>query len=121
MSENAILQQQSPVDVVMGLDKLSVTTRPVSGLMPMMTRYVRKVLLCSAMRLQTQQPTDQKKEGDQEHAECSHRPYLQMDWTEEFRICFLLTPSSNVSTTRIPSSEQECSFSGVRTGVRSSQ
>jgi hypothetical protein len=24
----------------------------------------------------------------------------QMDWMEEFRICFLLTPSSNVSTAR---------------------
>jgi hypothetical protein len=49
------------------------------------------------------------------------RPYSQMDWTEEFRICVLLTPSSNVSTARNTSSEQECSFFAVRTGVRSSQ
>ena len=48
-------------------------------------------------------------------------PYSQMDWTEEFRICFFLTPRSNVSTARNTSSEQECSFSAVRTGVRSSQ
>ena len=69
------------------LSKLSVTMRPVSGLMTMMTRYVRKVLLGAAIRLQTQQPTDQKKEGDQEHAEGNHRRYAQMDRTEEFRIC----------------------------------
>ena len=49
------------------------------------------------------------------------RHYPQMDWTEQFRICFLLTPSSNVTTARNTSSEQECSFSAVRTGVRSSQ
>jgi len=55
------------------LDKLSLMTRPASGLMTMMTRCVRKVLLCSPIRLQTQQPADQKKEGDQEHAECSHK------------------------------------------------
>jgi hypothetical protein len=103
------------------LSKLSFTTRPVSGLMTMMTTYVRKVLLCSAIRLQTQQPTDQKKEGGQEHAECSHRRYSQMDWTEDFRICFVLTPSSNVSTARNTSSEQECSLSEVPIGVRSSQ
>jgi hypothetical protein len=46
-----------------------------------------------------------------------NRPYSQMDWTEEFRICSLLTPSLNISTTPNTSSEQECSFSAVRTGV----
>ena len=43
----------------------------------MVARYVRKVLLGSAIHLQTKQPADQKKEGDQEHAEYSHRPYSQ--------------------------------------------
>jgi hypothetical protein len=89
--------------------------------MTMMTRYVRSVSLCSAIRLQTQQPTDQKKEADQEHAECSHRPYSQMGLDGGVQDLFLLTPSSNVSTARNTSSEQECSFSAVRTGVRSSQ
>jgi len=87
----------------------------------MVARYVRKVLLGSAIRLQTQQPANQKKQGDQKHAECSHRPYSKMNWTEEFRICLFLTPSSNVSTARNTSSEQECTFSAVRTGVRSLQ
>ena len=48
-------------------------------------------------------------------------PYSQTDWMEEFRICFLLTPCSNVSTARDTWSEQECTFSAVQTGVRSSQ
>ena len=87
----------------------------------MVARYVRKVLLGSAIHLQTKQPADQKKEGDQEHAKYSHRPYSKMDWTEEFRICLFLTPTSNVSTARNTSSEQECTFSAVRTGVRSLQ
>jgi hypothetical protein len=51
----------------------------LSGLMTMIRMYMRKVPLCSAIRLQTQQPADQKKEVDQEHAEFSHRPYSQMD------------------------------------------
>src|ERR1700747_505987 len=98
-----------------GPDKLSVTTRQVSGLMTRITRCVPKVLLWSAIRLQTQQPADQKKEGDHEHAECSHTPYSQIDWTEEFRSCFLLTPCSNVSTARNTPSEQECSLPAERT------
>jgi len=64
---------------VWGLDKLSVITHPASGLMTMMTRYVRKGPLGCAIRLQTQPPADQKKQGDQEHAECSHRRCSQMD------------------------------------------
>jgi hypothetical protein len=50
-----------------------------------MTLCEREVLLCFAIRLQTQEPADQKKDGDQEHAEYSHSHYSQMDWTKGFR------------------------------------
>jgi hypothetical protein len=42
----------------------------------MITRYAPRVALSSAIRLQTHQPADQKPEGDQEHAECSHNALL---------------------------------------------
>jgi hypothetical protein len=47
-----------------------------------------------AIRLQTQQPADEKEDGDQEHAKYSHTPNSQMDRREEFGSCSLLTPFS---------------------------
>ena len=44
--------------------------------------------------LQTQQPADEKEDGDQEHAKYSHTPNSQMDRREEFGSCSLLTPFS---------------------------
>jgi hypothetical protein len=59
-----------------------------------MMMYVRKVPLAPSIRLQTQQPTDEKKEGDQEHTKCGHiRPTTRTDWGE-FRSYSLLTPTS---------------------------
>jgi len=66
----------------------------------------------------TQRPTDQKKEADQGNAEGSHRRHSQMGLDGGVQELLLLTPGSNVSTAW---NEQECSFSAVQIGVRSSQ
>jgi hypothetical protein len=75
------------------------------GLVTTIMMRVHKVLLCSAIRLPTQQPADQKKENGQEHTQYGHTPCFgaflllihlmiseigHVHWSIWIKVCFRL-------------------------------